>query len=459
MRQDDQLARLGRRVGPSPIVGSPNLAASRSYSRARDLRQAGLGDVRQRAGRGLDVFLAQDVAHAHAQLLVVLEAVQDRVDVFGRRGTARPASLAALRAWAACRARRLSISSSIMPGLLVRMPDRYGLDAHSSTYSRKRGRIEAEQLPQHALAAQRVAHLARGSPASNRDRAWRRWPRAAAARSPPENAGSAASTGSESSPSASAIRLRYACCTSRKRILAQHLGDPLRAAARDRAPGRLSASVCGVVAEGVVQQVVENLAVQLGLAAVVGLERLQRRLLPACRRSPSASPACAARRGSSGSRCVCRSNMICKPVLDLPQKGVVLFQDRPLLVRQAAAPSPAARSLPACCRCAASGRSPPLSNCRNWITNSTSRMPPWPVLTSRSSAPSRCGALLDPPLERLDAGDVGPAQVAAIDPRLELFEKLAAQVQVAGDGPGLDVRLPLPGAARDVVVVQRRVAR
>ena len=38
-------------------------------------------------------------------------------------------------------------------------------------------------------------------------------------------------------------------------------------------------------------------------------------------------------------------------------------------------------------------------------------------------------ALLDPPLEGLDAADVGPAQVAAVDPRAELFEELALRGQ------------------------------
>ena len=55
-----------------------------------------------------------------------------------------------------------------------------------------------------------------------------------------------------------------------------------------------------------------------------------------------------------------------------------------------------------------------------------------------------------------DAGDVGAAQVAAVDPRPELFEELPAQVQVAGGGPGLDIGLPLPGPAADVVIAQRR---
>ena len=67
------------------------------------------------------------------------------------------------------------------------------------------------------------------------------------------------------------------------------------------------------------------------------------------------------------------------------------------------------------------------------------------------------GALLDAALERLDAGDVGEAEVAAIDPRLEPVEQLAAQVEVAGDRPGFDERLPLPGAALHVVVGERAV--
>ena len=64
--------------------------------------------------------------------------------------------------------------------------------------------------------------------------------------------------------------------------------------------------------------------------------------------------------------------------------------------------------------------------------------------------------LLDPPLQGLDAADVGPAQVTAVDPGRKLREELVAQVQVAGNGPGLDVSLPLPGAAADVVIREHR---
>ena len=94
-----------------------------------------------------------------------------------------------------------------------------------------------------------------------------------------------------------------------------------------------------------------------------------------------------------------------------------------------------------------SGSAPPFSSCRNWMTNSTSRMPPRPVFTFRRSPPSLFGTAFDASLERLDAGDVRQAQVAAVNPGFEPVEQLAAQVAVAGDRPGFDVRLPLPGAA------------
>ena len=67
------------------------------------------------------------------------------------------------------------------------------------------------------------------------------------------------------------------------------------------------------------------------------------------------------------------------------------------------------------------------------------------------------GPLLDPPLQGLDAADVGVAQIAAVDPGRQRLQKLLAQGKVAGHGPSLDVRLPLPGAAAIVVVAQGRL--
>ena len=63
------------------------------------------------------------------------------------------------------------------------------------------------------------------------------------------------------------------------------------------------------------------------------------------------------------------------------------------------------------------------------MTNSMSRMPPWPVLTFAIVGPFAFAPLLDPPLEGFDAGDVGPAEVAAIDPRFELLEQVPGPIR------------------------------
>ena len=109
--------------------------------------------------------------------------------------------------------------------------------------------------------------------------------------------------------------------------------------------------------------------------------------------------------------------------------------------------------------CRTSGYSPPCSNWRNWTTNSTSRIPPLPGLDLDLGGPGRDGALLDPPLEGLDLGDLGGTEIAAIDKRLDRLEKRLAQREVAGDRAALDQRLPLPGAAAGHVVAQRGVQR
>ena len=103
------------------------------------------------------------------------------------------------------------------------------------------------------------------------------------------------------------------------------------------------------------------------------------------------------------------------------------------------------------------GRSPPLSSCRNWMTNSMSRMPPWPVLTLRRSAPSLLRALLDAPLEGLDAGDVGQAQIAAIDPRLELLRETRwPSSRSPATGRALTNACRSQVRPEHVVIVQRR---
>ena len=60
-----------------------------------------------------------------------------------------------------------------------------------------------------------------------------------------------------------------------------------------------------------------------------------------------------------------------------------------------------------------------------------------PRLHVKGVFPLRVGAVLDAAFERLDAGDIGQGQVAAIDPRLEIGEELLPQVEVAGHGAAL----------------------
>ena len=68
---DQRLAELGDELGI--LVG-------------RDPPQAGQRDVGERSRGGLDILLAEQIAHANAQLLRVLEAVQNRIHVFGGVG-------------------------------------------------------------------------------------------------------------------------------------------------------------------------------------------------------------------------------------------------------------------------------------------------------------------------------------------------------------------------------------
>ncbi len=86
------------------------------------------------------------------------------------------------------------------------------------------------------------------------------------------------------------------------------------------------------------------------------------------------------------------------------------------------------------------------------MVNSMSRMPPRPVLTSRVADAGLAGLLLDAPLHGLDLVDLGETKIFTIDKRFNGLQELLAQRQIAGHGPDLDERLPLPGAAHRVVI-------
>ena len=75
----------GRLTRPRPLgqVRHAEPLCQRRSLQVRQLHQDRLGQVAQGRGRRLDVVLAEDVADADAQQLLVLEAVQDRLEVGG----------------------------------------------------------------------------------------------------------------------------------------------------------------------------------------------------------------------------------------------------------------------------------------------------------------------------------------------------------------------------------------
>ncbi len=71
----------------------------------------------------------------------------------------------------------------------------------------------------------------------------------------------------------------------------------------------------------------------------------------------------------------------------------------------------------------------------------------------------RHGALFDPPLEQLNLGNLGGAQIAAVDKRFDRLEKSLPQFEVARDRPALDQCLALPRPAAHHMIAQRRLQR
>ena len=181
MRQNDQSHGSPAR-GPSPIIGFAELGRQLFVS-ARAIRPRHASAIsRQRASRRLNIFLAQDVAHADAQLLRVLEAVQDRIQVLG------PAAQLGQRC-VEHRARRQLVQHQAVHQLVdharvagqnarQKLAGRAELDVQ-----RIDGGLKLNSSHSTPFTPQRIADLSPGSPASNRGRASRRWPSAAAGRS------------------------------------------------------------------------------------------------------------------------------------------------------------------------------------------------------------------------------------------------------------------------------------
>ena len=142
-----------------------------------------------------------------------------------------------------------------------------------------------------------------------------------------------------------------------------------------------------------------------------------------------------------------------KPVLDLAQKTVVLLEDRPLLVNQAAAVLQLRDRFQGIAG-AQGGQVAAVEELEELNHELNVADAPVSGLHVPRIGPVAVRPLLDAALQRADAADVRAAQVAAINPGPQGLEELFAQGPVAGRDAGLDVRLPLPGAPAEVVVMQ-----
>ena len=172
------------------------------------------------------------------------------------------------------------------------------------------------------------------------------------------------------------------------------------------------------------------------------------------------APGARAPRASPGRRCVWRSPSICSAVLGAAQESVGA-RAAPRTARAGRTPTCAsAVSARWVERSRTCGMRPPCSSCSACATNSTSRMPPAPILTL-NAAPLRPVGLLDLLLHRLDGGDAGVVHRRAVDHRIDGADRLPAEGEVAGHRARLHERRLLPGRRPGVVVVRqhRRSAR
>ncbi len=140
-----------------------------------------------------------------------------------------------------------------------------------------------------------------------------------------------------------------------------------------------------------------------------------------------------------------------QPMLDLAQEAVMLFEERALLVRQAADTlqgSDGGQRV-----AVAQGRQiaavEQLQELDHELDVANAAAPGFDVVGVVAFTDR---APLDATLQGLDAGDVGQAQVTAIDPGFEIIEESFAQFEIAGHDARLDERLAFPGAALHVVV-------
>ncbi len=247
-----------------------------------------------------------------------------------------------------------------------------------------------------------------------------------------------------------------------KRVSGQDLHDQLGIGigveyeVDDRVGGRAI-----VAAEGIVQQMIEDPPVQLGLALVVAKEadRGSGPLLPGTgRRVAHPEGQCAHGLHLTGHLVCLPVEDDLEPVFDPPQEPVCVVHDVPLLGAEAADPLELRDGVE---RVAASylgvfAAMEELEELDDEL-DVADAAPPRLDLDLRRAG--RDGALLNPALEGLDLGDLGRGKVSAINERGDRLLERPAQRQIAGHGPALEQRLAFPGPPSGHVIVDRRIER
>ena len=333
------------------------------------------------------------------------------------------------------------------------MLDKYGCRGAQPDVQLERRRVIAEQLPKHALAAQRVADLAeidqrrvgirRGGDGLQQGPRNGRQKMPAAVRRQERNL-----LGGQSDQMMVGIRHVLKAVTLQHRP--QHRFRRFRIQHQVRF---LDGFVVG--SKRLVQQMIQNRTVPLRPLFVIGFESQQRRAVRAFGVAhPDGQLAQLVVLVRHGVRLQVAHDL--QPVLQLAQQDIVFFERRAFLQRQAAGFFQPVDGRQRVAR-ADLGQIAAVQQLEELDHELDVADAAVAGLDIPLVAPFVMRPLLDLAFQGLDAHDVGPAEVPAVDPRFDLFEEFAGQVLVARDPAGLDQRLPLPGAAGDVVVPQSRI--
>ena len=335
-----------------------------------------------------------------------------------------------------------STSSSSMPGFVVSISDRYGLAAHSSHVQRQRRRIEAKQVPQHSLAAERVAHqrqvveravgVRRGADLAQQPRQDRGQQMPAAARGEKRHL-----LGGQ----------RVAAWPAPPLALAKPKGA---SAARTSSAGGAGSSSSSTSRGGrrlALERRVEQLAEHVPAA---GLRLLKRGGQAAG--GFAAEPAGDRVRGGDvfGQLRRGRARTICRRVFQPPQRRVGVLQHLPLGGREdAGLGQPRDRGQRAC---AAAGpahrRRTEAARTRPSLPGRAGRRGPGAGCASRPGA--AWPSMTIRRFKRLEFPFRRPAEIAPKEPVLQPGEQRLAELAIARDRPGLEQRLAMPGAAEAV---------